>query len=551
MQQIRDIFSQCDTALQVVINNYNDAIDQYTDSIEADKPQVKKLRAITKAFTSLVADSKETSCIFRLLYSECEKQPRNNKTISNLQNEYDRCKNRTFMQIGYLNQALSSHLNNQNATDNYMLKSENMTKLNEMLVSTELLDDLETHKMDLLQELEEESTYKPRGKMPKSASTTSMKSSKPTKPTKHTQEDLPDLEDVDDLFEDNDTLEEPDDSDDFGNGDDDASEEILENFEKPENKENDENDETDEPFGSEIPEDSIFGDAQIKEGGLNDNSDTVVSAGGATHVVGEKYKTFVRDTFLRMRNAEDREEQVKIMGQSNEEDLDKMAQQIDGSYALDLISQSGVSEVFIASLDNLEDRVKSRYGAYKQSSKKDSKTDTEYKKILVSIGKVRIDPLHWANILIINDDLRKHIDATLAGHQKDFVKQNINTLKACLLDTHAKMKEIQKIKDVRSPEPWNKEFTIDVEHGDPIKRLITIQKRWVKIMVEVELYLGKSAEYLDSLWSTESPNLADLKYRVYLFSKLKDQTHKKMIDQLIKKFNIGEYTSLKDLVNEI
>lgn len=534
MQQIKDIFSQCDTALQVVINNYNDAIDQYTETIDSDKSQVKKLRAITKAFTSLVADSKESSCIFRLIYSECEKQPRNSKTISNLQNEYDRCKNRTFMQIGYLNNALSPHLNNQNATDNYMLKSENMTKLNDMIVSTELLDDLENNEMDLLQELEDQPSI--RGKMPKSGTIPSSKNStkKTSKP-----DDLPELEDVDDLFEnDNDTLEE-DDSDDF------------ENFDKDDQ----EDQESDDDFGTEIPADSIFSDDQIKEGGLNENSDVVVSAGGATHVVGEKYKTYVRDTFLRMRNAEDREEQVKIMGHSDEEELDKMAQNIDGSYALDLISQSGVAEVFIASLDNFEDRVKTQYGLYKRNFKKsDGKMDAEYRKILVSIGKARIDPLHWMNILYINDDLRKFIDASFAGAQKETIKQHIDQLKPWLLETNRQMMEFQKKKPLSRPEEWTEKFVVDFDHTDSIKRLITVQKRWVKTMVEVELYLGKSAEYLDTLWpvrDASTVSLADVKYRIYLFSKLKDQTHKKSIDTLIKKFNIKDYSSLKDLVDDI
>lgn len=526
MQQIRDIFAQCDTALQVVINNYNDAIDQFTDSIDSDKAQVKKLRAITKAFTSLVSDSKESSCIFRILYSECEKQPRNTKTISNLQHEYDRCKNRTFMQIGFLNNALSPHLNNQNATDNYMLKSENMTKLNEMLVSTELLDDLDTNNMDLLQELEETQTQK----MPKSASTSKMSHS-------FKKSELPELDEVDDLFEEGLESEEED---------------MLGDQDLDTNLSEEEDD-----FGTEIPEDSIFSDTQIKEGGLNDNSDVVVSAGGATHVVGEKYKTYVRDTFLRMRNAEDRDEQIKLLGHSDEDELEAMVQRINESYALDLIAQSGVADIFIESLDNFEDRVKSQYGFYKRNSKKsDSKVDVEYKKILISIGKTRINPLHWVDSLNINDDLRKFIDATLANAQKETIKQHIDQLKPWLVETNRQMIELNKKKPVKMPEAWSKPFTIEESKSDldPIKRLITIQKRWVPIMVEVELYLGKSAEYLDTLWPLRDVNtttVADLKYRIYLFSKLKDQTHKKAIDTLIKKFNIGEYASLKDLADDI
>jgi hypothetical protein len=530
MQQIKDIFSQCETALQVVINNYNDAIDQLTEHMGGEKSQIQKLRAITKSFTSLVSDGKELNCIFRVLLLECEKHSKNNKIIFNLQQEYDRCKNRTFMQIGYLNNALSQHLNNQNATDNYMLKSENMTKLNEMLVSTELLEDLNTTDMDLLQELED-THVDSRKKMP--ASATNLKTSKSV-----SKSDLPDLDEVDDLFED----DEPEIDEEF-----DASEEIGE-----------ETDTIDigEEIGEEITDetgDSIFSDNQIKEGGLNDNSDVVVSAGGATHVVGEKYKTYVRDNLLRLRNAEDREEQVQIMGHSSEDELENMVQSLESTYALDLIAEAGLSSIFVESLDNFEDRVKELYSLYKQNTKKtDAKVDSEYRQILKSIEKTRIDPLHWANILIINDNLRKMFESSIAGSQKDMVKQNIKNLKPFIVETSNQIKKLQSLKSVKSPEPWTREFVIDInKKGDPIADLIKIQKHWVKIMVDVEIYLGKSATYLDSVWILSSPSLADLKYRIYLFSKLKDQTYKKAIDTLIKKFNVKEYPNLKDLVEDI
>ena len=535
MDQITEIYEHCDSALNVIVRKIRDGIKKLSSGEEWDKKKVKKLMSVQDSFTELVSNMKECQGIAKLIRRECERYIRsgdNMSDIKKLQNSYNRCKEHIFMQIGYLQNVLKSQddFDIQENLDKYMLKCDNISKLDDMLVSQNMLDDLETRDFDLLDELEDVTSNKKRNKKLNTKSK-----------SKKNDDDSFDWDDEDVISEDkSDDVEESDNSDDLLSQSEEISVEDL--YVESDNDDDEDNDDSEDFFTHELT-----------EGGLNEESDVVITAGKDKFVVGEKYKFHIRGKLLELKNAEDRDEQIRILGFNNESELDAFCDNLDENYALELIKKYELDQKFIEALDRLEDRIKSYYSQYKKVNKKENKSvNNRYNKILKSFEMVREDPLHWTKNINIDPKLHIIFQCALATEQKKIVKSNQNNLKELLKDTAQELKKYgnKGIVYPDGPGKWEKEFDINDAHEDAITHICMVEKSWLKDLSAAEIYLGQCGEYLDQLWLEEKPTLPDLKYRVYIVSTLKNSPYQKQVQQLIKKYKVGNYSTFNKLLSD-
>lgn len=580
MDQIKDIFKQCDVTLKVVIKHIKDGITQYSNSVEEapTKSDVRKLRDINSSFTEIVSASKECQGIAKLLYSACERYIKSGEDMSQIQEylkQYDRCKANIFMQIGFLSKALCvvDGFDIQDDIDKYMLKCDKIGELSELLVSSDILDDLQVGNIDLMAELEESGelygSSKTRkitkqAKSPNSKSPGKSKNKNPLNPPKINKSVIPqDKSDKsDNSFEWPHSQSNTDDE-----IEDEENEENEENEETKENEENEENEEKDDeihPMGEELSDDigfesdggleekDFFSNENIREGGLDEESNVVVTAGGDTYVVGERARYYIREIMLKLKKVESRDEQIHVLGFEDEQSLTKFVDEMDENYVNQLISQYGLDELLLVALDNLKMRVQDQYTQFKDSNPKGNKAvDGRYRKLLDSIETTKTDTMNWNTHLDLDTSLRILTQCTVAIKQKKVIIDRKNDIKAFIQETANELKRHKSPKIRKSPEPWNKKFEISVYDLNPIKYIVSVQKSWAKQLSELEIYLSQVAEYIDSVWTEETISLPELKYRVYLLSKLKKNPYEKQINTLVTKYNVGDYSTFNKLVKDM
>lgn len=532
MDQIKDIFSQSDATLKNVVKAVKDGIKEYTNSIEnPTKRDLNKLSKWQASFTDLISSQKETQGLAKLIvnaYGRYDKYNDNMSDIVSYIKEYEKARSKILLELGFLRKAIETEVDDfelGDAIDVYMLKSESIFRMTDMLRSGNIGDDV-----DILQMIEDESNFT--GK--KSKKTQPKNTKKQEESSEESSSDLEDLKNLEDLALENDE----------------DSLSLSDSIEpEPTNVEEmlSESEDLPESLNSEPIE--FESDALEIDGGFNEFSSDTVKVGGEVYVVGEIYKFKIRELLMELKTCCDREEQVNLLGFKSESDLDKYCQNIDYSkYANTIIQKYGVSNMLLEALENLEVRVKSVLTQYKKSTKTSNKSiEGRFKNILNSIQLAKEDPVNWKEHLIEDESLYIMIMCKFALNQKDVVKKNVKNIKPFIRTTINLLAESEETVDC--PKDINVKFEGSMSNDDNFVNVIKLLRNWRSNMTTAETYMAHSVPYINSLWDDQMSKPA-LYYRLYCLNNLKDCKYKSQLEKIAKKYKIGNYTDYKSLLND-
>lgn len=506
MNQIQDIFDICTGGLYRIIGKIKDSIPTFVKS-EKDSD---KLVHVINAYAELATQCKECALLSEMIAYMCKNLHNVNggiKYIEDYKNRYEKSTRIILLKIGSLKDALRKvdNFDIQNNLDKFMIDVDKTSKINEMLVSEEIMDKIQSNELDLLDEIDNTHSKKVKGK----------KQSKSHKTI------------------DDDEDQEPD-----------ESEESLDNISEGSAIDLEEISEKDVDFFNE----NIAG-------GMNEQSDATVIAGGDTFIIGEKYNFFVRDLFIKIKHAEDIEEQIKILGFKNEKEItdtfsDK--EKLEATF-YQIMKSSGVSDLFCESIDRFGDRVKSYLASMKQNVNVVKKKYTE---LLSSIDEIKKDPLNWNQILKSYHPLLIMTLCVNAVEQKGVVNQAIKRGEIKELITETK-KNLEKQSEIKLPEPFDSAMpTVNIsarERENPMETALLTYKSWIPIMKKIEEYLGESIQFIDNLWLPNDLSVPALKYRLYYLKTISnklDTKYTNAVESLCKKYKVGEYKTFNDLLND-
>lgn len=309
---------------------------------------------------------------------------------------------------------------------------------------------------------------------------------------------------------------------------------------------------------SDISEKDLLGDELLtdaKKGGINELSDITILSGDEHVVIGEKYKFNTRELILQIKNSASREEQIEHAGFKNEEALDNFIDKLDISgFVNQLIKQNEIDELYIKSLNSLLERVNtycSRMGTANASIVK------RYKKLIKSIDECIKNPFQTLDV----DESLYHLTKCYCAVK---FENNKFTSQIKLMDSaKPTLKELELILKRKNNKFHNfniQSFDLDIfvstakipnDRDDNLRELVQLRRRWLKPMMDLEVYFGRLSEYVDSLWivyddSKLSPECA--KYRIYLLNKNTKWPKSDNLSKFVDKYKISDFDSMKKFV---
>lgn len=283
-------------------------------------------------------------------------------------------------------------------------------------------------------------------------------------------------------------------------------------------------------------------DDEIKNGGLNQQSTNSVSIGGNEVVVGERAKYFVRDKLLRLKQA-DEEEQLEIFHMDMEELEEKCKNVIKDpkSHIMEMSKEFELDELYQQSLVELKSRVKASYRQYTKSDIQVANMDNAFQKLINDIddydGTYALQPKLFKVAKCINALKEQAVVAKCKTNKQ---------LEKLIEQTKSDIEAIKDIKLVENPGKWEcDEIELgNVSIDDPVRCMAKIERNLVPYLTDLELYYAHLSEYIDQQWVIDDISSESIKYRIYIMSLIKNISDdiKTQIDELVQKYNIGNYS---------
>ena len=230
-------------------------------------------------------------------------------------------------------------------------------------------------------------------------------------------------------------------------------------------------------------------------------------------------------------------------------------------YANFLIEKYEISELLVKSLKNLLDRVNTYCSRFEDSTKS---VKSRYNKVIQSINECIKNPLKWQELLEEDQNLY-HISKCYcavkheAGNSKNL---KLDDIKHVLKEYNDQLKKLSKITipNVSEFEASVFESSDKLDKEDGLKGLVNLQRQWIKAMTQLEIYFGKSSEYIDKLWIVYDINnlsMESVKYRIYILNKHcqkeKEDLPKSvstLLSNLLDRYKIGDYGTLKKFIDQ-
>ena len=512
MEKVRDIYNKCNSALNALGKKFQKGIVEYQDSLESPtKSDFKKLNAVQNAFTQFQTNSAEMKVNAKHILSLIKtfnKTGEGIEDIEDIQRDYSRNKTNSVMQIGFISKAISTQvdIDFDDEIEKFMEALDQIPRVNSMLQTTEVaggLDDLDLEDDAFLFDNDaEESTKSPPGS------------------------------EIDEEFVDEESVD--------GSADESGSESGGESADKPINQEE--------------------WDNEIKQGGLNKESDQYVTIGGNDVVVGERAKFCIRQKILLLKQANDQEEQLEILGAKDEEELQERCKQILESpedYVKALTNEYGLADLTLQALDDLKERVKAGNKALIKSKSNIPNVEKKISTLLDQIEKAQEDPLNLWHRIKLQPQLYKIVKCVLALTEQKVVskcksKASIKKLYEQTLMDVKELKEEATSSSRENPGKWEDEFTVSrLDTQDPIKCIAKIEKSLAPQLTELEVYFACVSEYLDQQWNLRDTNMIKLKYRVYLMTLIKNCPIEDDIKGLAKLLKVKNYSDFSKFVSGV
>lgn len=302
-----------------------------------------------------------------------------------------------------------------------------------------------------------------------------------------------------------------------------------------------------------ISEKDLLGDdilADAKTGGINELSDVTVIAGNEKVVVGENYKFHVRSMILNIKNSETREEQIESAGFSDENELDNFMKNIDKkAFIKQLIKKYGLAELYTKSLENLLTRINSYCANMSESN---TSISNRFKKLIRNISDTIKDPLSKLELDLSLYHMSKCFCAFKLENEK--FKTNIRLMDNIKLV----LKELAGVLKADTSRPEPDEFDIDIfdiemTGDDNLQNYVQLQRKWIKPMVQLEVYFGELSMYVNSQWivyDSKNMSVECAKYRIYLLNQNPKWTKSELatLSKLSEQYRITEFDNIKKFI---
>lgn len=514
MEKIRDIYDECNTTLSSIIKTFKESLSTMSD--------MSSYKILSMSFTELVKNWQECVGLSELIVKCYEfAQHDSDKIMEDIQSymtRYNKCKSRVFIIIGSLKDSTKSDVSDK--LDLYISKCDELQKVDK-LIQRNVSDTL--NEMDLLEEGESEDEKKSQDSDDWDSETHSKQSKTSKTPDKHQKSQKNQKSVSGDLSDSEFNLE-------------------KEDSEKSDNS-------------TKITENDLLGDDILndaKTGGINELSNITVVDGGDDVVVGEKYKFYTRELFLKIKHSETYEEQIECAGFKSEDDLNKFVEKLDTSkYITQLVKECGVNELYVKSLESLMDRVNSycsKMGNANQS------INNRFKKVIKSVKDCIDDPFSSLHI----DDSLYHLTKCFCAvkfENTKFINQIklMDSIKLVLVELNDVLKKHHKSRELASFD--TDIFTVDTFNGeDALKFLLQLRRKWIKPMTQLEIYLSRLSEYINEQWlicDADNLSIECAKYRLYLLNSKSTKLSKSdagNLKKMIDKYDISDYGSVKKFI---